>query len=323
MGKIKYSEDNKSKILDLISESRNEIIENTCREGKAWYANFCNKGNLFEEGGKICRLNGYYVDKDKKMKALSFGANKKNFISQDSRYFDFIPFAFSQTRESFFINNNFTINQLIKSNKFEPFENDNAFKSKLFFKVKDSSDYIDYDVEIITKDMEKEYYENLYLRKSAIDIFGNISETTSNIISSSCKLERFRGNVLGESVNSDGYINIQSIVVNSVINNINNASNNTTNNTTLNGTATSSSSSSGSSSGSVSHSSSSDSDNSGLSSDVTDGEWHYNGQADDGSYYRWVHGSDGYDRQYDDSGNLIGGGNAKDQQYLQNKYGEC
>jgi CRISPR-associated protein Cst1 len=68
--------------------------------------------------------------------------------------------------------------------------------------------------------MEKEYYENLYLRKSAIDIFGNISETTSNIISSSCKLERFRGNVLGESVNSDGYINIQSIVVNSVINNI-------------------------------------------------------------------------------------------------------
>jgi len=110
---------------------------------------------------------------------------------------------------------------------------------------------------------------------------------------------------------------------NSVINNINNASNNTTNNTTLNGTATSSSSSSGSSSGSVSHSSSSDSDNSGLSSDVTDGEWHYNGQADDGSYYRWVHGSDGYDRQYDDSGNLIGGGNAKDQQYLQNKYGEC
>ena len=217
---IKYDGENRDLIETIIEKNRKELILNTFRGGRSLYYKFCNENNMLKEKGSSCRLRGYSIDMGKKGKSVSFMANASTFVYEDHPIFDFIPFAFSKTRESFFINNNFTINQLIKSNKFEPFENDNAFKSKLFFKVKDSSDYIDYDVEIITKDMEKEYYENLYLRKSAIDIFGNISETTSNIISSSCKLERFRGNVLGESVNSDGYINIQSIVVNSVINNI-------------------------------------------------------------------------------------------------------
>ena len=171
MGKIKYDGDNKSKILNLISENRSEIIENTFREGKALYANFCNKGNLFEEEGKICRLNGYYVDKDKKMKALSFGANKKNFISQDSRYFDFIPFAFSKTRESFFINNNFTVKQLIGSNKSDISIDENVNVSSLLYKMKNSSKFIDYDVEVIKKDRDNDYYETIFIRKKAIEIF--------------------------------------------------------------------------------------------------------------------------------------------------------
>lgn len=217
---IKYDGENRGLIETTIEENRKELILNTFRGGRSLYYKFCNENNMLKEKGSSCRLRGYSVDMGKKGKSVSFMANASTFVFEDHPIFDFIPFAFSKTRESFFINNNFTINQLVKSNKFEPFEDENAFKSKLFFKVKNSSDYIDYDVEIITKDMEKEYYESLYLRKNAIKIFENINETTVNIISSSCKLERFRGNVLGESVNNDGYINIQSIVVNSVINNI-------------------------------------------------------------------------------------------------------
>lgn len=217
---IKYDGENRELIETTIKENRKELILNTFRGGRSLYYKFCNENNMLKEKGSSCRLRGYSVDMGKKGKSVSFMANASTFVFEDHPIFDFIPFAFSKTRESFFINNNFTINQLVKSNKFEPFEDENAFKSKLFFKVKNSSDYIDYDVEIITKDMEKEYYESLYLRKNAIKIFENINETTVNIISSSCKLERFRGNVLGESVNNDGYINIQSIVVNSVINNI-------------------------------------------------------------------------------------------------------
>ncbi|MBN2839009.1 MAG: type I CRISPR-associated protein Cas8a1/Csx8 [Fusobacteriaceae bacterium] len=217
---IKYDEENRELIETIIEKNRNELILNTFRGGRSLYYKFCNENNMLKGKGSSCRLRGYSVDMGKKGKSVSFMANSSTFVFEDHPIFDFIPFAFSKTRESFFINNNFTIGQLVKSNKFEPFEDENAFKSKLFFKVKNSSDYIDYDVEIITKDMEKEYYESLYLRKNAIKTFENISETTVNIISSSCKLERFRGNVLGESVNNDGYINIQSIVVNSVINNI-------------------------------------------------------------------------------------------------------
>ena len=217
---IKYDGENRELIETTIEENRKELILNTFRGGRSLYYKFCNENSMLKEKGSSCRLRGYSVDMGKKGKSVSFMANASTFVFEDHPIFDFIPFAFSKTRESFFINNNFTINQLVKSNKFEPFEDENAFKSKLFFKVKNSSDYVDYDVEIITKDMEKEYYESLYLRKNAIKIFENINETTVNIISSSCKLERFRGNVLGESVNNDGYINIQSIVVNSVINNI-------------------------------------------------------------------------------------------------------
>ncbi len=213
MGKIKYSEDNKSKILDLISESRNEIIENTFREGKALYANFCNKGNLFEEGGKICRLNGYYVDKDKKMKALSFGANKKNFISQDSRYFDFIPFAFSKTRESFFINNNFTVKQLIGSNKSDISIDENVNVSSLLYKMKNSSKFIDYDVEVIKKDRDNDYYETIFIRKKAIEIFKKIKDDTPESLKMSCNAKK-------NDKEQDVWVNIEKIVTESILNGI-------------------------------------------------------------------------------------------------------
>ncbi|MDN5304616.1 MAG: CRISPR-associated protein Cst1 [Fusobacteriaceae bacterium] len=219
---IKYDGTNGDIIRDIINKNRKELILNTFKGGRSLYYKFCNENNMFRDAGNSCRLRGYSVDMGKKGKSVSFMANQNSFVYEDSQLFDFIPFAFSKTRESFFINNNFTIEQLINTNKFEidNEENDNAFKSKLFFKTKESANFIDYDVEIIVKSMDKEYFETLYLRKEAINIFSNIDEKTIEAIEKSCKLDRFRGNVLGEVVNDSGYLNIQNIVVNAIINNI-------------------------------------------------------------------------------------------------------
>jgi len=212
MGKIKYG-DNKSEILNLIFDNRNEIIENTYREGKALYANFCNKGNLFDEKGSTCRLIGYYVDKGRKIQALSFGTDKNTFVYEDSKYFDFIPFGFSKTREAFFINNNFTVEQLIKSNKTDITIEENVKISNFLYRVKDSSEFIDYDVEVIKKDRDNDYYESVFIRKSAIEIFKKLNDDMLEILKKSCNGKKTEK---GENK----WIDIEKIVTNSILNNI-------------------------------------------------------------------------------------------------------
>lgn len=217
---IKFDGRNKEQIQDIIKQNRQELILNTFKGGRALYYNFCNENNLLKDAGKSCRLRGYSVDMGKKGKSVSYMANQNTFVYEDSKFFDFIPFAFSLTRESFFINNNYTIEQLIKSNGNNIFERESNIKSDLFFKVKESASYIDYDVEIICKDREKEYFETIFLRKPAIKRFEKINEKTLEAISRQTKLEKYRGNVQNVTVNKDGYLKIQDIVVNSIINNI-------------------------------------------------------------------------------------------------------
>jgi CRISPR-associated protein Cst1 len=213
MGKIKYHSNNKNEILQLISESRSEIVKNTFREGKALYANFCNKGNLFEDKGSTCRLIGYYVDKGRKMQALSFGTDKNTFVYQDSKYFDFIPFGFSKTRESFFVNNNFTVKQLINSNKTDLLIDENVKVSNLLYRVKDAAVYIDYDVEVIKKDRDLDHYETVFVRKKAIEIFKQLDSDTLEILKKACNGKK-------SDKAQDNWINAEKIVTNSILNNI-------------------------------------------------------------------------------------------------------
>jgi len=137
----------------------------------------------------------------------------KKFVYQDSPYFDFIPFAFSKTREAFFINNNFMIDQLIKTNKDGVLSDDRELKtrSQLFLQTKESSNFIDYDVEVIIKEREKDYFETIFIRKQAIKLFATIPEDVAIVLSRPCNVKR------GEKA-QDVWINIETMVTDSILN---------------------------------------------------------------------------------------------------------
>ena len=174
----------RKKLKQTIDENRLEIIKQTYKGGKSLYANFCNNNNLFASKKSSCRVLGYSIDMGKKGKSTGFMRDKNSFVYTDSRYFDFIPFAFSKSREAFFINNNFTVDQLINTNKNDLIDKnrENTIRSDLFFRTKESSSFLDYDVEIIKKDRESEYFETIYLREEAIKIFENIGDQTQKSI---------------------------------------------------------------------------------------------------------------------------------------------
>ena len=99
------AEDEES-ILEKISENREDIIRDTFKNAKFGYAKFANSNKIRSEEGKVCRLNGYYVDTSRKTKSIGFAFDDKSRNYNDFLEFDFIPFAFTQDRESVFINNN-------------------------------------------------------------------------------------------------------------------------------------------------------------------------------------------------------------------------
>lgn len=172
LGKIPYSEENKEEILKKIDENRLTLIKETYIRGKSLYSNFINEGALFKEKDKVCRIVGYYIDVPKKGKSVAYNWNFNTYEAIDDSIFDFIPFAFSKTYEAFFINNNCLVENLIKSNKLIN-QNDKP-REKLFGKLKESSEFIDFDVEVIVKNRDNAYYETLYIRKSAIKVFRNL-----------------------------------------------------------------------------------------------------------------------------------------------------
>lgn len=170
--KIKYTEDNKSIILELINKNRLEIIRKTYEKGLKLYKKFNNENSLFSEEGKSCRVLNYYIDMAKKGKSLGYFWDSNTFTYQDDEVFDFIPFAFSKSYEAFFINNNYSIKELLKSNSL--IENSDNPRDTLFGELKNSSEYIDFDVEVIIKNQAEAYYKTLFLRKDTIKILSEI-----------------------------------------------------------------------------------------------------------------------------------------------------
>ncbi|GMQ64159.1 type I CRISPR-associated protein Cas8a1/Csx8 [Vallitalea maricola] len=172
-GDIKFSGENGNVILQYIRENRLLLIKETYRTGKSLYANFANTKSLFNESGSICRLQNYNIDIGKKSKSISYNWDFKTYKHEDEKEFDFIPFAFSKSYEAFFINNNYSIKQLLNTNNKISYS-DNP-RSTLFDELKNSVDFIDFDVEVIIKNRSDEYFETLYIRKDAIKIFNTIN----------------------------------------------------------------------------------------------------------------------------------------------------
>lgn len=178
--KIKFDGTNKDEILALINKNRLDLILETFRNKKNMYANYANTNQLFNGSQDRCRLLGYYVDGGRKSKAISYNFDTKTFVAQDQKYFDFIPFAFIGDFESFFINDSFSLQQLIKTNiHFEHYVNmakdeleGKGIKARniLIQSIHEISDFLDYDVEIIYKNRDTVYFETMYLRKESIQV---------------------------------------------------------------------------------------------------------------------------------------------------------
>lgn len=182
--KQKFDGTNKEVILDLIQNNRSTIVKETYRNKANLYRNFCNENVFQYPAGDTVRLRGYYVDFAKKGKSVSYRYDTRLFQSSDSEYYDFIPVAFSIGRESFFINDNYSIRQLYHTNqvlkekceaqKREGRPGGPDIRKVLFENIIYAADFIDFDVEIIKKDIEKPYFETFLLRKNSIDIFRGI-----------------------------------------------------------------------------------------------------------------------------------------------------
>ena len=183
-GKIKFDGDNKVEILECIRKNRLILTQETFRNKSDMYADFANPNLLFEEKRDCCRLWGYYIDGARKSKNLSFAFRTESFASEDCQLFDFIPFAFCGERESLFINDNYSVKQLIDTNqqlidklREEKEKKPDKYQTarKILFKsIQESSAFIDYDVEVMTKNRNRDFFETLYIRKRSIDILSEL-----------------------------------------------------------------------------------------------------------------------------------------------------
>jgi CRISPR-associated protein Cst1 len=215
-GKIKFDGNNKIQILSLIDENRSLIIKETFRNKSNMYKNYSNPNLLLEQRHEeCCRLNGYYVDAGKKGKSIAYNFNTSTHITNDEDVFDFIPFAFTDGREVFFINDNLSIGNLIYSNDMLKLKVSDATETKsgqkdvrkIFFAgIIESTDFIDFDVEVIVKNRDSSYFETMYIRKRAIEILKKIRDY--NVFCFSYK------------VSESYYINIGNGVISCILNNL-------------------------------------------------------------------------------------------------------
>ncbi len=211
---VKFDGTNNMLIKDLIEGNRAEIIANTFCNAKSGYAKFINNSKYRSKKGDVCRLQGFYVDTGRKTKSIAFCFDKDARTFNDEIEFDFIPFAFSRSGTSIFINNNTSIDYLMNSNNEmedyleKQFENQKTWNS-IFYSYFGGFEFIDFDVEVIIKNMETDFYESMFIRKAAIEIFKIIaknkgfSESLNNIFKRYIKIgENFYINVMEEVTKS-------------------------------------------------------------------------------------------------------------------------
>lgn len=212
-----FNGNNKLEIFDLIDEHRDEIIRETFRNKTNLYRNFNNTNSLFSEEKESCRLCGYYADMPKKGKSLSYNFNTSKFVAEDDRIFDFIPFGFVIGSDAVFINNNASIKNLDSTNSKLALELNKkerdvnrilSAKNVLFDMIVESGDYIYYDVEVIIKKRDYDFYDSLYIRKESIEILNCIK---NNIKEYYCFSRKYK-------VNDNYYIDIQDRVIDAILN---------------------------------------------------------------------------------------------------------
>ena len=214
---IKFDGTNDTEIKQLIENNRLKLIKGIFCNAKSGYRKFINTSKYRSESEDVCRLLGFCVDTGRKTKSIGFCFDKDSRTFNDEVEFDFIPFAFSRSGSSVFINNNTSIDYLLKANDemeyflSEKFEEQKTWNS-VFYSYSEGAGFIDYDVEVIIKNPEKDYYESMFVRQNAIEIFEKISDNSE--FSDSLK-NVFKRQV---KVNENYYINVMQEVTDSILN---------------------------------------------------------------------------------------------------------
>lgn len=211
-GKVRFDGTNQEEIKNIIDANRNELIRETFRNKSNLYKNFANTGQLFKEKGTCCRLWGYYVDGARKTKSISYNFDVNTFVSEDDMFFDFIPFAFWGDREVLFVNDNFSLIQLINTNRTlenrvnvqssDPGKKD--ARKVLFKTIQETTHFLNYSVEVITKQRDAEFFETMYVRKESIRILK--------------KLRIYEPFCFAVKINDNYYLDIQKKVTECILN---------------------------------------------------------------------------------------------------------
>lgn len=182
VGKIKFDGTNKDVISNLINENRFEIIKSIFRYGKNLYSDYCNSNLLLTDSNNHCRLVGYSVDEGRKTRFLGFCFSKESVDCNDEIEFDFIPFAFSNPEmyETYFVNNNYSIKELVKTNdtlseRLRDNKKKNS-KTRLLSVLQQADNFINYDVEIIEKNRDNDYYSTLFVRTERLRALKQLSD---------------------------------------------------------------------------------------------------------------------------------------------------
>lgn len=182
-GKTRFDGTNKQTVADIINNNRHEIIKSVFRYGKNLYSNYANSNLLLTASNPHCRLTGYTLDEGRKTRFLGFCFAKESYETNDIPEFDFIPFAFSNSDmyETFFVNNNFSVKDLVQTNKrvSEALAKDkrNINSKRKFLRVlQQAYNYINYNVEIIMKSRESDYYSTMYVRVDRLKQLRNLSD---------------------------------------------------------------------------------------------------------------------------------------------------
>lgn len=187
-GKTRFDGTNKQTVADIINNNRHEIIKSVFRNGKNLYSNYANSNLLLTTSNPHCRLAGYTLDKSKKSKFLGFCFAKESYETNDIPEFDFIPFAFSNSDmyETFFVNNNFSVKDLVQTNKRVSEALNSVDKRdsrlKLLTVLQQAKDYINYNIEIIMKSRESDYYSTMYVRVDRLKQLRNLSDKSLNFV---------------------------------------------------------------------------------------------------------------------------------------------
>lgn len=175
---VTFEKNNKNEIIELIEKNEDIILRNSFYNGKHMYKKYMDSGIFLEEDDckNPCKLQGFYVDKSRKKNSICWNFDNKTSNFHNIIEFEFIPFSFTKSYDDIFINNNYSIDSLLttykKLNEINPFEEvkENSLKKLIEIFSKISTNYFQYQVEIIKKSLEVDYYETLFLSSKTIEL---------------------------------------------------------------------------------------------------------------------------------------------------------